>query len=369
MDIHTQPISDETSSGSVTITSWNSGLLGEGGGGWSSAFIESSFPELGMLETATSRTSSHIPSKSKGYTEESSFDSILNLYTRQIHSSSSPYITPIGTPELSNIFAHVYTAKEISPKRVVKKAPVKISDANSEISEDDDFEIIPASLKEDSRTLILLDELGKIPREKGLDQQNFECAGCKCSIGMIFGPYNKCSLDGHLYCTECMGRGTKAEEHVIPARIVHDWDLRVHPVCSFNKRFLIRYEQEPLLDLRELNSVLYSVVPELASVQGLRRQLGFLRLYLFSCEESAREKLKRLLWPREHLYEHVHLYSTIDLLSVPSGSLQKILEKAVLFARKHVLSCQLCCQKGFICEMCNDPKVIFWKRYHLRVDV
>lgn len=54
----------------------------------------------------------------------------------------------------------------------------------SETSDDDDFEIINAPPKEDSRTLALLDNFGKMPREKGLDQQSFECAGCKCSIGL-----------------------------------------------------------------------------------------------------------------------------------------------------------------------------------------
>lgn len=58
--------------------------------------------------------------------------------------------------------------------------------------------------------------------------------------GMIFGPYTKCAFDGHLYCNECMGQGTKVEEHVIPSRIVHDWDFRVQPVCRFNKRFLVQ---------------------------------------------------------------------------------------------------------------------------------
>lgn len=60
----------------------------------------------------------------------------------------------------------------------------------------------------------------------------------------------------------------------------------------------------------------------------LRRQLGFLRLYLFSCQVSSREEFKKILWPREHLYEHVHLYSVLDLLSVPSG----LLEAAVVFS-------------------------------------
>jgi hypothetical protein len=48
-----------------------------------------------------------------------------------------------------------------------------------------------------------------------------------------------------------------------------------------------------------------------------------------------------------------------DLLQIPSGTLAHLLQKVVSFAKVHVLSCWLCCQKGFICEVCNNPKVIY----------
>ncbi|KAH8041940.1 hypothetical protein HPB51_019681 [Rhipicephalus microplus] len=78
-----------------------------------------------------------------------------------------------------------------------------------------------------------------------------------------------------------------------------------------------------------------------------------------TCSEAASSALRKLIWPREHLYEHVHLYSTFDLLQVPSGTLQRALEKAIKFARGHVLDCNLCAAKGFICEICRDPAVIY----------
>lgn len=48
-----------------------------------------------------------------------------------------------------------------------------------------------------------------------------------------------------------------------------------------------------------------------------------------------------------------------DLLQIPSGTLVHLLQKVVAFAKEHVLSCWLCRQKGFICEVCNNPKVIY----------
>ena len=41
----------------------------------------------------------------------------------------------------------------------------------------------------------------------------------------------------------------------------------------------------------------------------LRIQLNLLRAYLFTCREPVIEELQKRVWPREHLYEHVHLYS------------------------------------------------------------
>lgn len=53
----------------------------------------------------------------------------------------------------------------------------------SESSDEEDFEFISPPMKEEPRALALLESFGKMPHEKGLDQQNFECESCKCSIG------------------------------------------------------------------------------------------------------------------------------------------------------------------------------------------
>ena len=43
--------------------------------------------------------------------------------------------------------------------------------------------------------------------------------------------------------------------------------------------------------------------------QELRQQLRMLRAYLFTCKQSIADDLRRQVWPREHLYEYVHMYS------------------------------------------------------------
>ena len=51
--------------------------------------------------------------------------------------------------------------------------------------------------------------------------------------------------------------------------------------------------------------------------------------------------------------------SKISFLQVNNGTLATTLRKAIQFARNHVLSCILCSQKGFICEICKVPQIIY----------
>lgn len=46
-------------------------------------------------------------------------------------------------------------------------------------------------------------------------------------------------------------------------------------------------------------------------------------------------------------------------MQVPTRELAHDLQKIVGFAMKHVYSCGLCTQKGFICEICSNPKEIY----------
>lgn len=111
--------------------------------------------------------------------------------------------------------------------------------------------------------------------------------------------------------------------------------------------------------LQVLNPYIYGVVEEMAQLQLLRNQLNFLRAYLYTCQEPIIEQLQKQMWPREYMYEHIHQYSISDLGQIIDGTLAEHLQKVVSFARQHVLSCWLCSQKGFICEVCNKSKPLF----------
>jgi len=222
------------------------------------------------------------------------------------------------------------------------------------------FEIIPknysvTSKYVDANTQMLIDLIGTIQNEKGLDVQNFQCKSCSRPVGMIYGKARVCSYNGCYYCAECHDN----EEHVIPARVIHNWDFKKYKVSKQTKHFLEQIEEEPLIDLRACNPSLYSAIEEMNEILTLRTQLSYLRSYLFSCRESVVEDLRKRVWPKEYLYEHIHLYALADLQQIPGGQFSQMLSKVIAFASKHVAGCRLCSQKGFICEICNNPKVIY----------
>uniref|UniRef100_A0A183BJ74 Serine/threonine-protein phosphatase PGAM5, mitochondrial n=1 Tax=Globodera pallida TaxID=36090 RepID=A0A183BJ74_GLOPA len=66
--------------------------------------------------------------------------------------------------------------------------------------------------------------LTQIPRELGLDSQEFRCAACRRNIGASFGPFNVCALNGRYYCAGHCIRASGAADNeatLIPARIMN----------------------------------------------------------------------------------------------------------------------------------------------------
>ncbi|XP_059474947.1 pleckstrin homology domain-containing family M member 1 [Neocloeon triangulifer] len=218
-----------------------------------------------------------------------------------------------------------------------------------EPKEKDDYEAIPSAPEFKQ----MLKCLPKLAREAGLDEQDFKCLGCCASIGLSFLKYRVCSLTGGLFCEQCFS----SDDWLIPARVLYCWDFKKRPVSLEAAAFLAEISDHPLIDVAATNSTIYECCPDMALLQQLRIQLMFLRGYLFTCREPITAELRRRA--PEYLLEHVHVYSISDLQQIPGGVLAARLEAVVDYAKKHVMSCWLCNQKGFICEVCSNPKPIF----------
>ncbi|XP_023151189.1 pleckstrin homology domain-containing family M member 3 [Amphiprion ocellaris] len=209
--------------------------------------------------------------------------------------------------------------------------------------------------KRQSVTTSFLSILTCLAVEKGLTAQSFRCAGCQRPVGLSRGKAKVCYYSGWYYCQSCH----QDNSFLIPARLLHNWDTSKHKVSKQAKEFLEFVYEEPLLDIQQLNPCLYEHCEALSTVLRLRQQLQSLRAYLFSCRATVAEDLRRRIFPREYLLQHIHLYSMADLQQVIDGKLAPFLSKVIKFASSHVFSCSLCREKGFICELCHNGQVIY----------
>ncbi|XP_066158249.1 uncharacterized protein Plekhm1 [Euwallacea fornicatus] len=204
-----------------------------------------------------------------------------------------------------------------------------------------------------SESTSLSAQVYRIALERGLDMQNFECAGCKRSLDGF--NYYICYYTGDYFCADCM----HPEEMAIPARIVHNWDFKNYPLSQKSASYLNEIKDYPVIDFKIVNPYIYAVTEEMAELQVLRNQLNFLRAYLYTCREPVIEQLQKQMWPREYMYEHIHQYSISDLHDIRNNLLASQLRKVVKFGKDHVFGCWLCSQKGFVCEICKNPKALF----------
>ncbi|XP_059049163.1 uncharacterized protein LOC131844323 [Achroia grisella] len=266
--------------------------------------------------------------------------------------------TNATTPNLRDIIKDIQKELKLTDDTEICEIPEETATPEDPLLQGLDFEVVPNSMSGSFTVPELqkmIQQLGFLSREQGLDHQNYQCKGCQDLLGSTISKAKVCAFTGDYYCTNCMDPNV----FIIPARVVHNWDFKRYAVSKKSALFLLEFQHHAWIDMKKLNPKIYCGVSDMAQLQELRIQLNFLRAYIFTCREPVIEDLQKRVWPREYLYDHVHLYTISDLAQIPNGSLALQLEKVVNFARSHVLDCWLCSQKGFICEVCQDPKILY----------
>ncbi|KAM9336018.1 pleckstrin homology domain-containing family M member 1 [Symphorus nematophorus] len=212
--------------------------------------------------------------------------------------------------------------------------------------------LVQHRLKEDGALLV---HLCTVPSEKGLDTQSFRCAGCPQQIGPSLSRARLCEFSGQYYCDSCHHGDTT----IIPSRMVHNWDLTQRQVCKKALKLLAQVQQEPLLNLEQLNPELVKHSDSMAQAHSLRQRLRLLGDYLLTCRSGACKKLQARMEQRTYLLESSHLYSVMDLRQIAEGEYATYLMTLVQYASNHVFHCDLCTQRGFICQICHADDIIF----------
>ncbi|XP_070783102.1 pleckstrin homology domain-containing family M member 1 isoform X2 [Enoplosus armatus] len=145
--------------------------------------------------------------------------------------------------------------------------------------------LVQHRLKEDGALLV---HLCTVPSEKGLDTQSFKCAGCPQQIGPSRGRAKLCEFSGRYYCDSCHHGDTT----IIPSRMVHNWDLTQREVSKKALQLMAQVDQEPLLNLEQLNPDLVKHSDSMAQAHSLRQRLRLLGDYLLTCRSGACKKLQ-----------------------------------------------------------------------------
>uniref|UniRef100_A0A1B6C9V8 RUN domain-containing protein n=1 Tax=Clastoptera arizonana TaxID=38151 RepID=A0A1B6C9V8_9HEMI len=286
----------------------------------------------------------------------------------------SSEISP-NVPKLSSYHSLVENYNQDS---TVKKYPIDLNDIikrfqkigsskivttnNNEQVAEGGFEVLTSGSEEfnEQEYCYVTGRLGTLPVELGLDEQKYKCKDCSNYIGIYFHhPGRVCSLTGSYYCDNCFYHSRPSKEWVIPARIVQNWDFRRHPVSNKAAEFLNQIQHHPVMNINVMNPRLYRAIEEMSDLQDLRIRLNYLRAYLEVCKTPILEEMTKKMWPREYLFRFIHIYSISDLIEVPSGVLKQQLEDWITDATKHVTSCWMCRQKGFICEICRHLEIIY----------
>ncbi|KAK2512552.1 Plekhm1 [Columba guinea] len=179
--------------------------------------------------------------------------------------------------------------------------------------------------------------------------------GCSRQIGFSLGKAKLCAFSGLYYCDSCH----RDEETVIPSRLIHNWDLAKRGVCRQALKFLTQIRNQPLIDLKLVNESLYDHVERMGRIRRSREQLKLLGDYLVMCRSGALKELSKRLDHRHYLLECPHKYSVADLRQIADGVFETFLQSLLQFASHHVYNCDLCTQRGFICQICNSSDIIF----------
>eukprot|EP01134_Creolimax_fragrantissima_P001445 CFRG1445T1 len=198
-----------------------------------------------------------------------------------------------------------------------------------------------------------------IAPERGLPHQDYACADPDCDRALGPGTVNEphvCRLTGLYFCIECMS----TDRHVIPARVLLNWDCKTYPVASYVVSELSFFRELPIVDLTVVNPHLLSHVPELRRAERMREKLCMVVEFVLTCRRENVSALLEKVGPlRQHLIDPLHLYSLNDLVLASQLRLDTILQDLFNWCEKHVMGCTLCSQKGSYCEFCHSDGIMY----------
>ncbi|XP_069828259.1 protein associated with UVRAG as autophagy enhancer [Dendropsophus ebraccatus] len=192
-------------------------------------------------------------------------------------------------------------------------------------------------------------------RDVVVESQNYLCAGCGTKVEPRYtNRLRYCDYLGKYFCDCCH----HYSESSIPGRILLKWNFSKYYVSNFSKNLLDKIWDSHTFNVESENPALYKKVKDLNRVKEVQQQLIHIRKLVTTCR-FADSVIKVFEEVPSHLTQELHLFTLADLFNIKQKTLLPSLRELLAVAIAHVDACELCKAKGFICEFCQNPNVIF----------
>ncbi|KAL9275553.1 Pleckstrin homology domain-containing family M member 3-like protein [Drosera capensis] len=204
-----------------------------------------------------------------------------------------------------------------------------------------------------------------------LEIQHYTCAGCHRNFHGTskmqelvqtfgWGKPRLCEYMGQLFCSSCHTN----DMAVLPARVLHNWDFNEYPVSQLAKSYVDSVIDQPVLCVSAVNPFLFSKVPTLLHVSGIRKKIGAMLPYVHC---PFRSTIYRGLRSRRYLLESNDFFALRDLIDLSKGAfaaLPVILDTVLKKIEEHITEqCLVCCDAGIPCgarQACDDPSSLIF---------
>ncbi|KAJ4973855.1 hypothetical protein NE237_007029 [Protea cynaroides] len=213
--------------------------------------------------------------------------------------------------------------------------------------------------------------LVEVPPHKSMKQlletQHYSCAGCHRHLNegktllkefvetFGWGKPRLCEYTGQLFCASCHDNDTA----ILPARVLHFWDFTQYPVSQLAKSYLESIYEQPMLCVSAVNPFLFSRVPTLFHIMGIRKKIGAMLPYVHC---PFRRTIYRGMGSRRYLVESSDFFALRDLVDLSKGAfaaLPVMIENVSKKISEHITErCLICCDVGVPCgagQACEDP--------------
>nr|DAD30893.1 TPA_asm: hypothetical protein HUJ06_009744 [Nelumbo nucifera] len=219
---------------------------------------------------------------------------------------------------------------------------------------------------------LLVENMPRKSMKQLLEAQHYTCAGCHRYFDdgknllrefvqtLGWGKPRLCEYTGQLFCASCHTNETA----VLPAKVLHFWDFTQYPVSQFAKSYLESIYDQPMLCVSAVNPFLFSKVPALLHIMGIRKKIAAMLPYVHC---PFQRSIHRGLGSRRYLVESNDFFALRDLVDLSKGAfaaLPVIVECVSNKILEHITEqCLICCDAGVPCgaqQACQDPSSLIF---------